>query len=518
MGAASWQRRGRLAPFIRPRGQGKSGEKPARSRHCDRRRGVASTSHWGATSAPGRRDTRRPGARRPARGSRFNPSRKGWPHVTRVAPAGADRAAGTDRALAGRQRRRPSSSSSASKATAETLDEGTWYVAGGADGARARVTPDCDPRRRTTRFAGASALTVLGRAQTFNRALDARPRLARPTSARRSARSATCGASAPIRIRTPGFLYYVNYVSGFSQRRPREGRARRQRALALLGVPERPAAADRPAVGQHGVRASARERPRARCRRCVHGRGQRARLRLQPRPTPGSTIVGAETAVPAGSGELRRRPSAPARPSSTPSAVRTSARTGSRLCVGDASRRARRPTAGGSSAAGKADRLRGTAGFDASARPRRRRPHQPQAGRTRPRELRRVATTSSGSKRRRRRPHPRQLRAGPEELSRLGQGRSRLAVGGACRDARRLRPRARLLVRGHGDADRDPRLRHRADGRGDGRGPRRVRDRAAHARSRGRDRDALRRRLRAVDRGRRAAAPRATGGSTGSST
>ncbi len=97
---------------------------------------------------------------------------------------------------------------------AETLDQGTWYASGAADVKGAR-NPDCDPRPRTTRFPGASAMTVLGRAQAFNPELD--PVRTRPTDF--GPQVCQIGELESFGVYpdpNAGFLYYVNYDSGFS--------------------------------------------------------------------------------------------------------------------------------------------------------------------------------------------------------------------------------------------------------------------------------------------------------------
>ena len=63
-----------------------------------------------------------------------------------------------------------------------------------------------------------------------------------------------------------------------------------------------------------------------------------------------------------------------------------------------------------------------------------------------------------GQGRRPRRPDRRRLRAGPEELRQCGPWSWPADTDSACRCARRLRPRSRILVRGHRGPHRDPRL------------------------------------------------------------
>ena len=73
-GAVGWPRQTAGGP-------GKSGEKPARSRHCDRatkRRTTSASSHWEAHCLPGRRGDE-PQARRPASGRKTDPRGKGDP-------------------------------------------------------------------------------------------------------------------------------------------------------------------------------------------------------------------------------------------------------------------------------------------------------------------------------------------------------------------------------------------------------------------------------------------------------
>ena len=78
-------------------GQGKSGEKPARSRHCDRaKKPQAKASHWGRHGVPGKVRWTTPEARRPVPGQPRRPSRKGWLKCQdSFVPAGAGVPAGS---------------------------------------------------------------------------------------------------------------------------------------------------------------------------------------------------------------------------------------------------------------------------------------------------------------------------------------------------------------------------------------------------------------------------------------
>jgi hypothetical protein len=95
-----------------------------------------------------------------------------------------------------------------------TLDQGTWYATGAARLKRG-INPDCDRRPRTTRFPGASAMTVLGRAQAFN------PRLApvrtRPTDfGPQVCQIGDLQSFGVFPNPNGGFLYYVNYEGATS--------------------------------------------------------------------------------------------------------------------------------------------------------------------------------------------------------------------------------------------------------------------------------------------------------------
>ena len=96
----------------------------------------------------------------------------------------------------------------------ETLDEGTWYATGAAQVKGARK-PNCQARPRATRFPGASALTVLGRAQLANPALD--PVRTRPTDF--GPQICQIGGLKSFGVfpnPNAGFLYYVNYAGATS--------------------------------------------------------------------------------------------------------------------------------------------------------------------------------------------------------------------------------------------------------------------------------------------------------------
>jgi Ca2+-binding RTX toxin-like protein len=96
----------------------------------------------------------------------------------------------------------------------ETLDEGTWYATGATEIKGAR-NPDCDRRPRATKFPGATALTVLGRAQASNRALD--PVRTRPTDfGPQVCQIGDLRSFGVFPGPNAGFLYYVNFESGFS--------------------------------------------------------------------------------------------------------------------------------------------------------------------------------------------------------------------------------------------------------------------------------------------------------------
>ena len=97
---------------------------------------------------------------------------------------------------------------------ARTLDKGTWYAVRGQEVKRAR-RPSCEARPGTTRFRGASALTLLAGAQDFNRRL--RPVRVRPTDfGPQVCQIGNLKSFGTFPDPNAGFLYYVNYESGFS--------------------------------------------------------------------------------------------------------------------------------------------------------------------------------------------------------------------------------------------------------------------------------------------------------------
>jgi RTX calcium-binding nonapeptide repeat (4 copies) len=96
----------------------------------------------------------------------------------------------------------------------ETLDEGTWYATGASEVKRAR-NPDCDRRPGTTQFPGTTALTVLARGQDSNSALA--PVRTRPTDfGPQVCQIGDLQSFGVFPNPNAGFLYYVNYESGFS--------------------------------------------------------------------------------------------------------------------------------------------------------------------------------------------------------------------------------------------------------------------------------------------------------------
>ena len=98
---------------------------------------------------------------------------------------------------------------------AKTLDPGTWYVTGSERVKRAKPGDDCDPRRGTRRFAGPTALGLLGTADDSNRRLD--PIRFRDTDfGPQVCQIGNLRSFGHYPNASGGFLYWVDYVSGFS--------------------------------------------------------------------------------------------------------------------------------------------------------------------------------------------------------------------------------------------------------------------------------------------------------------
>ena len=95
-----------------------------------------------------------------------------------------------------------------------TLEEGAWYATGSQPVKRGR-TPSCEARNGSDRFTGATALTVLAGAADFNR--DLRPVRTRPTDfGPQVCQVGGLRSFGTFPDPNAGFLYWVNYVSGFS--------------------------------------------------------------------------------------------------------------------------------------------------------------------------------------------------------------------------------------------------------------------------------------------------------------
>ncbi len=96
----------------------------------------------------------------------------------------------------------------------QTLEKGTWYATGRAAVKRAR-RPNCQARPKTTTYTGASALTALARGQAFNP--DLKPIRIRPTDfGPQVCRIGDLRSFGTYPEPNAGFLYAVNYASGFS--------------------------------------------------------------------------------------------------------------------------------------------------------------------------------------------------------------------------------------------------------------------------------------------------------------
>ena len=97
----------------------------------------------------------------------------------------------------------------------KTLDPGTWYVTGSERVKRAKPGDDCDPRPGTRRFAGPNALGLLGSADDVNRKLD--PVRFRDTDfGPQVCQIGNLRSFGHYPNASGGFLYWVDYVSGFS--------------------------------------------------------------------------------------------------------------------------------------------------------------------------------------------------------------------------------------------------------------------------------------------------------------
>ena len=184
-----------------------------------------------------------------------------------------------------------------------TLDPGTWYVTGNERVKRATAADDCDPRRGKTRFAGANALGLLGSADDWNRKL-------RPVRFRQTDFGPQVCQIGHLRSfghypnASGGFLYWVDYVSGFSSPdvatledgqsvlwyhatfpsdppQPGEPSINTGKALELSGVPAR----DRD--GEFVARVA------------IHD------FDGTPSPVSDATIAGAESVTPLGGGRYR---------------------------------------------------------------------------------------------------------------------------------------------------------------------------------------------------------------------
>ena len=191
-------------------GQGKSGAKPARSRHCDRaKRDAASagSATGDATASPGRRgvESRKPGDL--SSGQPYQPSRKGW--LTWLIPASPARrriaAVGRVVLLAARGGARPTpraSTSGSSSTGGKTLAEHRQYT-GTVDDQDRSAAPTASAR------GPAAAATRRGRRLDRARRRPRRasaPRRAAPALGHRRVRTtASASASAAIGgVQVPG--------------------------------------------------------------------------------------------------------------------------------------------------------------------------------------------------------------------------------------------------------------------------------------------------------------------------
>lgn len=175
---------------------------------------------------------------------------------------------------------------------AQTLDPGTWYVTG-TERVKRGQGDECDPRSGSTRFAGPSALGILGSAADSNQNLD--PVRARDTDfGPQVCQVGSLRSFGSFPGDSGGFLYWVDYVSGFSSADLAELRGGERvlwyyaefgsapvndgLPLELKGVPARDG------DGEFEVRVVAHD------------------FDGTPRPADGATILGAESVTPLGDG------------------------------------------------------------------------------------------------------------------------------------------------------------------------------------------------------------------------
>ncbi len=211
-------------------GQGKSGAKPARSRHCDRVEGRRMTQfgHWSARERPREGATTSPEARRPAAGRPTQPSKEGWLMSLTYPLRRAARALALGASLA-IPRRLAAAASPRREAPRPHREPGPRP---GHDLLRRRLGHGPDPAagrllRRLPAAAAPStptttpnALSLLATAARRDRRRCARSRS--PTSSDSASRSAGSAASRP----GPSEFWYLksNHEESSARRRPADGR------------------------------------------------------------------------------------------------------------------------------------------------------------------------------------------------------------------------------------------------------------------------------------------------------